>query len=207
MVFTRSKLNELSKEELIEQLLSFDNLSEKINDLTKKMDDFASKFNRVFSVLQISKTCNSLLCKRIIDLERSSLDNAQYLRREMIEISPVPLDVSNSELEGLVCKALSLTENEVDPDDLEACHRLKKKENVIIKFKSRKLKYKVMNNRKIMKSKSKELNELKFSNNLYIPENMCAGNHSSFFKCRKLKKARKIFNTWFFNNAINVQLN
>ena len=51
MVFTRSKLNKLSKEELIEQLLSFDNLSEKINDLTKKMDDFASKFDRVFSEL------------------------------------------------------------------------------------------------------------------------------------------------------------
>ena len=69
MVFTRSKLNKLSKEELIEQLLSFDNLSEKITDLTKKMDDFASKFDRVFSELQISKTCNSLLCKQIIDLE------------------------------------------------------------------------------------------------------------------------------------------
>ena len=81
------------------------------------------------------------------------------------------------------------------------------KEDVIIKFKSRKLKYKVINNRKIMKNKSKELNELKFSNNLYISESMCAGNHSLFFKCRKLKKARKIFNTWFFNNAINVQLN
>ena len=36
---------------------------------------------------------------------------------------------------------------------------------------------------------------------------MCAGNHSLFFKCHKSKKARKIFNTWFFNNAINVQLN
>ena len=47
MVFTRSKLNELSKEELIE-LLTFDNLSEKINDLTKKMDDFASKLDHVF---------------------------------------------------------------------------------------------------------------------------------------------------------------
>ena len=103
MVFTRSKLNKLSKEELIEQLLSFDNLSEKITDLTKKMDNLASKFDRVFSKLQISKTCNSLLRKRIIDLERSSLDNAQYLRREMIEISPVPLEVSNNELGGLVC--------------------------------------------------------------------------------------------------------
>ena len=37
MVFTRSKLNKLSKEKLIEKRLSFDNLSEKINDLTKKL--------------------------------------------------------------------------------------------------------------------------------------------------------------------------
>ena len=66
MVFTRIKLNELSKEELIEELLSFDILSEKINDQTKKMDDFATKFDRVFSELQISKTCNSLLRKRIM---------------------------------------------------------------------------------------------------------------------------------------------
>ena len=171
------------------------------------MDDFALKFDHVFSEMQISKTCNSLLRKQIIDLERSSLDNAQYLGREMIEISPVPLELSKNELEGLVCKALSLSGNEVYPDDLEACHHPKKKENVIMKFKSRKLKYKVINNRKIMKNKSKELNELKFSNNLYISESMCAGNHSLFFKCHKLKKARNIFNTWFFNNAINVQLN
>ena len=107
MVFTRSKLNKLSKEEQVKELLSFYNLSGKINDLTKKMDNFATKFVRVFSKLQIYKSCNSVLHKQIIDLERSSLDNAQYLRREMIEISPVPLEVSNNELQGLVCKALS----------------------------------------------------------------------------------------------------
>ena len=73
----------------------------------------------------------------------------------MIEISLVPQEVSNNELEGLVSKALSLIRREVSPDDLEACHHLKKKENVIIKFKSGKLKYKVINNRKIMKKKSK----------------------------------------------------
>ena len=56
MVFTRNKLNKLSKEELIEELLSFDNLSEKINDLTKKIDNFATKFDLVFSEWQIYKT-------------------------------------------------------------------------------------------------------------------------------------------------------
>lgn len=49
MVFTRSELNELSEEEQIEELLSFDNLSEKTNDLTKKMDDFATKSDCAFS--------------------------------------------------------------------------------------------------------------------------------------------------------------
>ena len=165
--------------------------------------DFASKFDHVFSELQISKTCNSLLRKQIIDLEQSSLDNAEYLRREMIEISPVPLELSN------IAKRCSWQEMKYIPVILKhvILEMVKKKENDIVKFNSRKLKYKVINNRKTMKNKSKELNKLKFSNNLYISESMCAGNHSLLFKCCKLKKARKIFNTWFFSNTINVQLN
>ena len=165
--------------------------------------DFASKFDHVFSELQISKTCNSLLRKQIIDLEQSSLDNAEYLRREMIEISPVPLELSN------IAKRCSWQEMKYIPVILKhvILEMVKKKENDIVKFNSRKLKYKVINNRKTMKNKSKEMNKLKFSNNLYISESMCAGNHSLLFKCCKLKKARKIFNTWFFSNTINVQLN
>ena len=65
---------ERSIQRTTERTVSFDNLSEKIYDLTKKMDDFASKFDHVFSELQISK--NLLLRERIIDLEQSSLDNA-----------------------------------------------------------------------------------------------------------------------------------
>ena len=45
----------------------------------------------------------------------------------MIEISPVLLEISNKELKGLVCKALSLTGNEISPDDVETCHCLNKK--------------------------------------------------------------------------------
>ena len=121
----------------------------------------------------------------------------------MIEISPVPLELSN------IAKRCSWQEMKYIPVILKhvILEMVKKKENDIVKFNSRKLKYKVINNRKTMKNKSKELNKLKFSNNLYISESMCAGNHSLLFKCCKLKKARKIFNTWFFSNTINVQLN
>lgn len=86
--------------ELTEEHLSFDKLPEIVNDLTNKMGFFATKFDGKFSELRNSKTCNLLLRKRIIDLERSSLDNAQYLRKEMTEIVPVPLELSSDELEG-----------------------------------------------------------------------------------------------------------
>ena len=194
MVFTRSKLNKLSKEQLIEKLLNFENWR------------FRYKIWSCFFCVADFQNLQFIITKQIADLERLSLDNSQYLRREMIEISPVPMEVSN-ELEGLVCKALSLTGNKVSLDYIEVCHHLKNKENVIVKFKSRKWKYEIINNRKIMKSKSKKFNKLKFSNNLYISESLYFGNHALFFKCQKLKKARKIFNTWFFSNAINVQFN
>ena len=91
MVFIRSILNELSKDKLIEELKCFDNLSEKINDPLKKWKTLLQNLI-VFSKLQISKTCNSLLHKSIIGLEQSSQDNAQYLRQQMTEIFPVPLE-------------------------------------------------------------------------------------------------------------------
>ena len=169
MVFARAKLNELSKEELIEEFLSFDNLSEKINDLTKKwmilhQNLIVFFLNCKFPKPAIHYYTSKLLIWRDHPWAMLNIWEDKWLR--------VPLELSNNELEGLVCKALSLTGNEVYSDDLEVCHRLKKKQNVIVKFKSRKLKYKVINNRKIMKNKSKELNELKFSNNFYISENM-----------------------------------
>lgn len=77
MVVTRSKLNALSKEQLIEELLSFNSISAKMNELRKKVDKFAAKFDRLFPELKFSKACNSLLRKTIIDLEQFSSVNAQ----------------------------------------------------------------------------------------------------------------------------------
>ena len=169
------------------------------------MDNVASEYDRVFSDSQVFKTCHSLLRNKIVDLERLYLDNVQYLRREITEISPVQPMLSNAELEGLVCKALYLTENDLNPN-LEACDHLKKKDNVTKKYESRKLKYKVVDNRKTMENECKELSKLKFSNNLYISGSLRSVNHGLFFKRKKSKKAKKIFNKWFFNNAINIQL-
>ena len=91
-------------------------------------------------------------------------------------------------------------------NDLQAFHRFKKKELVIVKFKCRKLKQKLLVNRKNLQNKSEDLYQLKFSGKLFISESMCHENHQLAYKCHQLKNAGKIQSTWFWNNAVNVKL-
>ena len=123
---TRSQLEHLSKDELIDELMSFEAISSKLANLATRIDDFSRRFEVLSSGLTVSKNCNRLLSERIIQLERNVVNNAQYHRRESIEVSPVPASIGDKELEDCICKALSLTGHGVLPDDLQACHRLKK---------------------------------------------------------------------------------
>ena len=47
MVRTRSQLENLSKEELIEELIIVDDITSKISDLTNRLDDFLRRFEVV----------------------------------------------------------------------------------------------------------------------------------------------------------------
>ena len=127
MVRTRSKLENISKEELIEELITVDDITEKISDLTNRFDNFLRRFEVVSSDLAISRNCNRLLSERVFQLKRNAVTNAQYHQRELVEINAVPPSISDEELKLNICKALSLTGHEVKPHDLQDCHRLKKK--------------------------------------------------------------------------------
>ena len=76
-------------------------------------------------------------------------------------MNPVPASIGDDILEISVCEALSLTGHEVKPDDLEACHRLKKKDIVIVKSKCWKQKRNILINRKNLRNKSDVLINLK----------------------------------------------
>ena len=148
MVRTRSQLENLSKEELVEELITVNEITSKISDLKSLIDDFLRRFEVVSSDLAITRNCNRLLTERVVQSERNAVTNAYYHRRESVEVNPIPPSISDEELELNICKSLSLTGHEVKPSNLQAGHRLKKKESVIVKFKCRKLKQKVLVNRK-----------------------------------------------------------
>ena len=178
MVRTRSQLENLSKDELIDAVLSLENFKNYIN--TKFSE---SKYEIVTSNLSITRRCNDLLLERITQLECNNLNNTQYNRRETLKINPVPSDIADDILEQPVCQVLSLTGTSVELDDLQACHHMRKKDRVIIKFKCRKQKHHVLLNHKTLQNKSLNLTQLKFSGKLFVNESMCHENHQLAYKC------------------------
>ena len=84
-------------------------INAKLTGLSEKLNEFTSKYDKVYSELQQCKSFNSHLLNRIIQLDRNAVTNSQYSRRETIEVNPVPAEIQDDVLEASVCKALSLT--------------------------------------------------------------------------------------------------
>ena len=208
MVLTRSQYENISKEELIQELTNIN--SSFVNDINAKLTDLSDKFtlkyDKIYSELQQCKSYNSHLLTRIIQLECNAVISSQYSIRETIEFNPVPAEIHEAVLEESICKALSLTGVNVVPEDLQACHRMKRSDRVIVKFKCRKQKQSLIYKRKNLGTKSQELTNLKFSGRLFESESMSHENQQLAYKCRQLKSARKIHSTWFFNNVVNIKL-
>ena len=139
MVLTQSQYENMSKEELIQELTdinsSFVNdINTKLSNLEEKFNDFLSKYDSVNSELQQCKKFNSHLLTRIIQLACNVVTNSQYSRRETIERNPVPADITEDVLEENIYKALSLTGVKVVPNDLHACHKMKGTGRVMSNF-------------------------------------------------------------------------
>ena len=98
MVRTRSQLENLSKEEVIEELITVNVISSKLSDLSNRFNDFLRRFEVVSSDLAIARNCNKLLTNRVVQLERNAVTNAQYHRWELVEVYPVPPSISHEEL-------------------------------------------------------------------------------------------------------------
>ena len=107
MAQTRSQLENLSKDELIDKVIGLENFKNDINSKFSELNDyfneFQEKYKMVNSNLSISKCCNELLLEHITQLECSNLSNVQYDRRETLQINPVLSGIAEDVLEQSVC--------------------------------------------------------------------------------------------------------
>ena len=62
------------------------------------------KFDKLEADVAIARNTNSLLPSRLVDTERQCWANAQYSRRETLEIAGLPKSLTNDEAEKKVCQ-------------------------------------------------------------------------------------------------------
>ena len=74
------------------------------NDALEEIRNFSGNFVKLESEISIVKKVSTLLNKRVIYMERQCWANAQYSRRECLEVARIPRDVSNENLESKVLK-------------------------------------------------------------------------------------------------------
>ena len=80
------------------------------------------------------KNVNQKLLNQLIETEQQCLANAQYSRRECLEVVGIPTSVPNDSLEANISKVFDKLGVHVKGKDIQAFHRLKDNDRVIIKF-------------------------------------------------------------------------
>ena len=102
------------------------------NEILDQVRLLNQKFSQLESENSIVKQANSLVLERLVDMERQCWANAQYSRRECLEVVEIPDSVQNNELEDKVLTIFTKIGIKVSPRDIEACHRLKKDNDSVI---------------------------------------------------------------------------
>ena len=86
------------------------------------------KFDKLEADVAIARNANSLLLSHLVDTEKQCWANAQYSRRETVEIAGLSKSLTNDEAEMKVCQIFRSLDCNIDKKDLDACHWLKDKE-------------------------------------------------------------------------------
>lgn len=219
MAFTEVQQNlivDLIKKHLDDQENLFKASIETISSDNKKLRDEVEKLEKRVMLLET----DIVECFKDLEVtKRATYMNDQYQRRNNLEISGIPHNIENHELESVCINMINKIitkpgepyngENIIIPSDIEACHRLQTVDNqdnktTIIRFKNRKhCEATFLNKNKI---KNLEIEKLGNSvNNIFVNENLCSYYKNLAAKCRRLWKKRKITDTWVSYGLVKIK--
>ena len=147
--YTEESLKSYNEQQLIKLFLEVQQQSnETISKLTDEIKLLKENYKKLESDISVSKNVSSLLTDQMNNVERLCWANAQYPRRECLEVFGIPYSVKIKDLGGKVCSVFNRIGVPVNPDDIEACHRLYNDKKMIVKFSRRKLCQQVLQEKK-----------------------------------------------------------
>ena len=128
--YSNESLQSLSKNHMIPVVLP---LQSKFDQANKKMLEEILTLNNTFSTLEselsVTKAVNSLLLSRLVKMKHLCWANAQYSRRECLDIIGIPSEVEANVLEEKVVNIFENLGCNIPPNHIEACHRVSRGDN------------------------------------------------------------------------------
>ena len=110
-------------------------MQNKMESSDTKLAEEVHKHNESFQQLKpdlvMTKNFDSKLHNCFVNMEKECWKNAQYSRREYVEIVAISTSVPDNELEKNVCKIAEKFKVKIDDSDIESC-------DTIVKFSHRK---------------------------------------------------------------------
>ena len=144
-------------------------------------------------------------------VDRKCWENEQHSRREFIEISGIPQSIEQIDLERTILNVFDKIGAPVDPQNIEACDRLKSDDNgrsnkVIFKFSKNKDMVWVMNKKKSLKNANLDGTGLSPSTSLFINSSLCSYYKYLWSTCKGLWSSKLISSFWVSNGSLRIKL-
>ena len=137
--YTEESLDKKLKRDLIPIVLNLQSTIADKNNSNNELLEPIRKFNDNFSKFQSELAVTTELTKRIVTLECQCWTNAQYSKKECLEVVGIPRQVDDNLLETKVLSIFEKVGCTIDPGFIDDCHRLgKNSDRAIVKFSRRK---------------------------------------------------------------------
>ena len=179
--YASKSLEKTNKRDMIDIVLSLQSQLDKASKyLVEKIRKLSDVILKLQSELAVSWQVNSLLSNKLTSIECQYWGNAQYSRRECLDVIGIPSEVDADVLEEKVLNIFGILGGDITPERFEACHRISKKSStVIIKFTKSKDCQQVWSVKKdLQKIKMEDFNfprdiNLPWQNKLFIKRILC----------------------------------
>ena len=204
---TEAVLNELSKSELVQLVVQTEaSLASQITNLTTEVKDLLGYLKKLEADLAVKKNVNSKLLERVVQNERQCWANAQYSRRDTIEVTGIPSSIRDKDLEDKVCNVFGEIGVNVNERDIEICYRLREKDKTIVKFVNRKDCTNILKVKKDLKHLDPTKLSFSEGTKIFINESLCPYYRGIWNKCKKLRANQKLHQFYTINGTARVKL-
>ena len=178
-------------------------LFDEISQLSTLVNNLMKENGKISSQLMVVSNVNTLLVTCATELEKQQAKVEQYSRRNDVEISGISNEVSDENLEKKVIGICKESGIDLNPCDIEACHRLtsgcvntSNSKRVIVKFINR------IHSEAMLHFKK----SINLCSNIYITNSLCPYYRFLWGKCKDLQRKGLINQVFCLGAVVTIKV-